>query len=246
MSEAAQAPEIRYETDAEPPLRLEKPLPTTPLSVEPLSAMDEWFPAKSYQDIQLPAKKTLAAAIPATSKSKDGSQPLVKSEGMLPEISAFESLESLALALVGWPPPATPKPAALSEHSHPVGNLKGREESDYQGPMERSQISLAGSSTRAEIRNFSRPLGTPRAPFEFSQPPPSNVARSPRLVGSSRFFRGGFLSPTLGDVTTASYQLSSENGEKWDGKHENKAPLQKREEDSSWGTERSCSLCGLM
>ena len=189
MSAAAPAPEIRYETDAEPPLRLEKPLPETPMLEEPLSAMEEWFSAKSYQDIQLPAKKTSGAAITATNRSKNGSQPLVKPEGSLPERSALENLESLALALVGWPP-ATPNPATLSEPTHPVDDLKGPRESAYQEPMERSQNSLAESSTRTEIRNFSRPLGTPWARLEFPQRPASSVSRPPRLVESFRYSKG--------------------------------------------------------
>lgn len=181
MSEAAPAPEIIYETNTEPPLRWEKSLPESPMSKQPLSAMAEWFPAKSYQDMQLPAKETSRTATPATSKPENGSKPLVKPEGSLPERSALESLESLALALVGWPP-ATPKPATLSESLHRVDDAKGPKVSNYQGPMKRSHHLLAETSTRAEIRNFSRPLGTPRAPLEFSQSPPSNVARPPRLA----------------------------------------------------------------
>ena len=245
MSAAAPAPEIRYETDAEPPLRLEKPLPETPMLEEPLSAMEEWFSAKSYQDIQLPAKKTSGAAITATNRSKNGSQPLVKPEGSLPERSALENLESLALALVGWPP-ATPNPATLSGPSHPVDDLKGPRESDYQEPMERSQDSLAESSTRAEIRNFSRPLGTPRARLEFSQRPASSVSRSPRLVESFRYSQGGFVSPTAGDRSTASYRLSSVDGGRLEGKQKNETLWQKGEDDDSRGKDRSCSLCGLM
>ncbi|KAK0511555.1 hypothetical protein JMJ35_006128 [Cladonia borealis] len=245
MSEAAPAPEIRYETDAEPPLWLEKPLPETPMSKEPLSAMEEWFPTSSYQYIQLPARKTSAAAIPATSRCKIGSQLFVKQEGPLPERSAVESLESLALAFGGWPTP-TSKPATLSEPPYPINDGRVSKESDHQEPMERSQISLTESSTRAEIRNFSRPLGTPRAPLEFSQLPLPNVSRPPRLVGSSRFPQGRFVSPAAGDVATASNQLSSVNGGRFEGKHENANLWQKGDADDSWGKERSCSRCELM
>ena len=129
--------------------------------------------------MQLPAKETSRTATPATSKPENASKPLVKPEGSLPERSALESLESLALALVGWPP-ATPKPATLSESLHRVDDAKGPKVSNYQGPMKRSHHLLAKTSNRAEIRNFSRPLGTPRSPLEFSQSPPSNVARPPR------------------------------------------------------------------
>ena len=244
MSEAAPAPNIRYETNAEPPLRLEKPLPETPTSNEPLPAMEEWFPAYSCQAIQLSIKKTCAAAIPATSICKIGSQPFVKPEVPLPERSALESFENLALALGSWPTP-TSKPATLSESPRPMDDLEGPKESDSHGSMARSQISLAEASTRTEIRNFSRPLGTPQAPLEISQPSASIVPLPPRLIGSSRYSQGGFASPTAGDIPTTTYQLSSMSGGRLEGEQKNKI-LWQREDDDLGGKDRSCSLCRLM
>lgn len=244
MFEAVPALEITSEIDAEPLLRLEKPLPETPVSEESFSAMEERFSAKPCQDIQLPTKESSEAVVLATNKIENGPKPLLEPGRALPETPAFESLGSLASALAGWPPP-TPKPATLSEPSRLVTDIQARKESDTQEPMSRRANPLPASPSRAGIRNFSRPLGTPRAPLQSLQPPP-NFFRSPRLVGSSRYSHGGFVSPTTGDVATVPYRLSSVNGARLKGKHKDEIRCQKREDAGYQGKDRSCSQCRLM
>ena len=245
MSEAVPALEIKSEIDAEPPLRLEKPLPETPVSEEPFSAMEERFPAKSCQHIQLPIKETSEAVVLAASKTENGPKSLLEPERALPETPVFESLGSLASALAGWPPP-TPKPATLSEPSRSVDNIQACKESDFQEPMERRENPLPASPSRAEIRNFSRPLGTPRAPLGSWRPPPSKVSRLPRQAGPIGYSRGGLVCPAMGEAATASPQLSSVNRGKLRGEHEHEIVCQKGEGYDSCRTERSCSGCGLM
>lgn len=237
MSEAVPAPEIKFQTGAEPPLRLEKPLPETPASEEPFSTIEERTSAKPYQEIQLLTKETSGAAILAANRPENGPKSLLEPERALPGTPALESLNSLASALTGWPPP-TPKPATLSEPSRSIDDIQARKESDLQN-------SLPASPSKAEIRNFSRPLGTPRAPLGSWQPPPPNVSRLPRLAGPFRFSRG-LICPTMGDVATASHQLASVNGGKLRGKHKNETMCQKGESCDSRQRGRSCSRCELM
>ena len=238
MSEAVPALEIKSETNAVALLRLEKPLPETPVSEVPFSAMEERFSAKPCQDIRLPTEESSEAVVLTANKIEHGPKPLLEPGVALPETPAFESLGSLASALAGWPPP-TPKPATLSEPSRSVNDIQAREESDIQEPMKRRENPLPASPSRAKVRNFSRPIGAPRAPLQSLQPPP-NFFRSPRLVGSSRYSQGGFASPT------AAYRLSSVNGGRLKGKHMDGMGFQRREDAASQGKGRSCSQCGLM
>ena len=245
MSEAVPALGVKSETDAEPPLRLEKPLPETPVSEEPFSAMEGRFLAKPCQDIQLPTKETSEAVVLAPCKTKNGPKSLLEPGRALPEMPAFESLGSLASALTGWPPP-TPKPATLSEPSCSVDDTQARKGSDSREPMERRENPLTASPSRPEVRNFSGPLGTPRAPLGSWQPPPPKVSRLPRQAGPLGFSQGGLISPTMRDVATASHQLASANGGKLRGEHKHETLCQKGEGYDSCRKERSCSGCGLM
>ena len=131
------------------------------------------------------------------------------------------------------------------EPSHSVDDLECPKVSDYHAPRERSHCSLAESSTKAKIRNFSRPLDTPRAPLEYLQPPALSVTRQLRLVGSSIYYQGGFVFLAVGDVSTTSNQLPNVNGGRLERKQKNETLWQKGDDDS-WGKERSCSRCGLM
>lgn len=175
MSEAVPALKIKSVTDAELPLRLEKPLPETPVSEEPFS-----------------------------------------------------------------------KPSTLSEQSGSVNDIQARKEPNSQDPVERRERPLPASPSRAEIRNFSRPLDTPREPLGSRPPPPPNFFRSPRPVGSSRYSQGGVVSPAAGDFATASDQLSSVNGGRLEEKHKNDITCREGEDAGPWGKDRSCSQCGLM
>ena len=244
MSGAVPALEIKSGTNAEPLLRLEKPLPETPVSEVPFSAMEERFSAKPCQSIQLPTKESFEAVVVAANEVKNGPKPLLEPGRALPETPVFESLDRLASSLAGWPPP-TAKPATLSKPSCSVNDVQARKEPDTQEPMEGRKDSLPASSSRAGIRNFSRPLGTQQAPLQSLQPP-LDFFHSPRLVGLSRYSQGGFVSPTAGELATAPYRLSSVNGGMSKGKHMDEIRFQRREDAASQGKDRSCSQCELM